>query len=150
MDAFTIEIADAVVAALNGATLSLPFVAERSYVPVHSLAALSELTVSVVPAALTATVFDRSRRRETQAVIDVGIQKRIGDGPMSNAEVNAACDPLMAFAQEVADLFNATDVPGLPEASSIGMENLPIFDPKHLDEMRVFTSVVRLTFNIYR
>ena len=43
MSAVVVEIAEAVTAALNAATLSQTFVAERAYVPVHELPDLVDL-----------------------------------------------------------------------------------------------------------
>jgi hypothetical protein len=54
MNATAIEIADAVVAALNGATLGQPVSAERYYLPEFDLKDMDTPHVSVVPAELDA------------------------------------------------------------------------------------------------
>ena len=91
--AIIIDIADAVVAVLNGAALSQVFEAERHYVPVHEIKALVDLTVSVVPRTLDGALLDRAGRNLFTFVIDVGIQRTIGRGAMSLDEIKAAAIP---------------------------------------------------------
>lgn len=150
MAAVIVSIADAVVAALNGATLSLPFTATRVYVPVHSITDLKCLTVSVVPATLEGALLNRSGRNLFDYQIHVGIQKTIGSGTMTDAEINAAADPLMLLAEEVGDLFDGKLLESTPAARCIDVKNAPIFAPDHLDEKRLFTSLVTLTFRLGR
>lgn len=144
-----IDIADAVVTALNGATLSQSFVAERKYVPVHELDDLAQLRVSVVPATLEGVLIDRAGRNLYTFTIDVAVQKSIGSGAMTDVQINAACDPLMTLSEEIADLFDGKALTS-PAARCTDVKNVPIFAPAHLDEKRVFTSVVSLTFKLGR
>lgn len=145
MSAAIVDIADAVVAALNGASLSQSFTAERSYVPVHELRDLSDLKVSVVMAGVAGTLLDRSGRQDYENTIDVGVQKSIGSGAMTTADIRAACDPLMTFCQEIADLFLSAPI-GVAGVSCTAADFRPIYAPMHIDEKRVFTSVITLTF----
>lgn len=152
MPAVILQIADAVVVALGAATLSQTFTAERSYVPVRELEEMGgTLFVTVVPTGLTAQLLNRQGQHLFDYVIDIGIQKRIGTGTMTEAEIRAACDPLMLFAEEVAELLGGKTLPiGSGKAVAIGVANQPIFVPAMLDEMKVFTSVVTLTFRLGR
>lgn len=154
MAATVLEIADAVVAALNGASLSQSFAAERLYVPVHELDGLADLTVSVVPNGLSMTGLDRTPRHLIDYVVDIGIQQRIGGTsavPATPTQVNARGDALMALTEEVVDLFRGQPLAaGGRRAWCVAAENRPIFRPDHFDEMRVFTSVVSLTFRLGR
>jgi hypothetical protein len=151
MPAVVVQIADAVVATLDAATLSLEFAAERAYVPEYSLdEGFSGLKVTVVPQGLTRTTASRGAGDYDYA-IDVAVQKRLGDGLATEAENVEAADPLMEFVEEVADLF----VPGrrladFDEAVIVGVANTPIFDPRHMAEAKVFTSLLTITFRATR
>lgn len=154
MAAIVIDIADAVVEKINGAMLSQVVTAERSYVPIHELRDLINLKVSVVPAELEGTLTDRSGRNMYDYIIHVGVQQSIGNGHLTNTQINAAADPLMLFSQEIADLFDGQAV-SIGDAYSlvrqtrcIDVKNMPIFAPAHLDDLRVFTSLLSLTFRL--
>lgn len=139
LDAELVAVADAVVEALNDATLSQDLAAERAYVPVHTLKELAAgLKVTVVPAALTASPLSR-RDDDFDYLVDVGIQRKLdGVGPDD-------VDPLMLLAQEIVDLFRNKPL-GETGARCMRVANAPVFDPASLDERRVFVSVISLTF----
>lgn len=151
--AIVIDIADAVVTRLNGATLSQLFTAQRHYVPIHELKELVDLAVSVVPRTLDLALLTRGGTNLYSHVIDIGIQRTIGRGAMSNGDINAAADPLMTLAEEIVLLFAGERIT-IPNpflvVTCTNVTNVPIFAAEHLDEMRIFTSVVSLTFKVGR
>jgi hypothetical protein len=149
MSATMTDIAEAVLTALNMSTLSQSFTATRSYVPVRQLEELSTLRVTVVASSLEMVILDRSGRGQFDYVVDIGVQKNIGCGPMTEAQVVAACDPLMLLVEEIVDLFRFEAL-GSTLATCTEARNNPIFVPSHIDEKRVFTSVVSLTFQSHR
>lgn len=128
---------------LNAATLSLPFVAVRGYVPVYELPGMTDLRVTVIPAAQLVTAFDLNRRHAFDCQIDVVVQQR--------AEPTAVlCDPLMDLVEEIIDLFRvAGPLPGTA-ARNVGVANDTCFDRLELDTKRLFSSVVSLTFRLTR
>jgi hypothetical protein len=147
--AVVIEIADAVAAELNAAELSMPFVAERRYVPRFKLRRnqpgegaglpdLDTLRVSVVPRELSAVTLTR-RSHDFDYLIDVAVQKRLED------DEPATVDPYMQLTEEVLDLFRGGTLPGL-DAKCVAVTNEPIYAPEHLNDSNVFTSLVTLTF----
>lgn len=141
MAATIVEIADAVVARINGASLSFGALAKRAYVPTYELDELTSLRVTVVPNSLAMTMLSR-RDDDFDHVIDVGIWKRIDDSIDET-------DAMMAFVQEVLGLFRGQLLAfGDPEQSTLCVSgaNAPIYDPAMLDEKRVFASVLSLTF----
>jgi len=138
MASVVIEIADAVTAALNAASLSQTFVAERAYVPVHELKDLVDLKVTVVPASLSMVTLSR-RDDDFDYVIDIGIQKRI-------ANTTAGIDPFMTLAEEIVDLFRGVKLTGYETALCVAAANAPIYSPQHIDEYHLFTTVISLTF----
>ncbi|HUU08908.1 MAG TPA: hypothetical protein VM431_00030, partial [Phycisphaerae bacterium] len=78
------DIADAVVAELNGHTFSRPFTAARFYRPVFDLAEMSALHVSVVPKGLAIERLDRSRNQH-DVQVDIAVQQKLGSA--DNAEI---------------------------------------------------------------
>lgn len=153
MAAVVIEIADAVVAELNGATLSMPFTAERRYVPRFKLRKnqpgegadlpdLETLRVSVVPRGLSAATLAR-RSHDFDYLVDVAVQKRLED------DEPATVDPYMRLPEEIIDLFRGGTLSGL-DAKCVAVANEPIYAPEHLNDSNVFTSVVTLTFRKVR
>ena len=144
----TIQIADAVVAVLNGATLSQPIQAARHYLPEFDLKEMDELHVSVVPAELDEEIADRARDR-AEYKIHVAVQKRVSKQEPPGLDT-AAIDGLMQLVEEIDDLFRHKPLAGYPEAHWTKTGNKPIYDPKHLQEHGQFTSLLALTFRVMR
>lgn len=141
MAAMVLEIADAVVTAINAATaFTLPAPAARAYyVPVFDVKDLTALRVVVVPRDLSLAPANRHADDYTYN-IDVGIQVRADGTP-------AQTDPYMLLAEQVVDVFRGKPL-GTTGATCTGAANAPIFDPGHLDQHGVFTSVITLTFTL--
>jgi hypothetical protein len=152
MAAVLLQLADAVVAALDGASLGQSFVIERGYVPVLELKEMgSTLFLHVVPAGLTRQTLTRAPVSQRDYAIDVGIRRRVPEGPKSPAEIAEALDPLVEFAEAVADLFAGKVLAvAAGNAVCVGAETRPVFDPASLDESRLFVSLVVLTFRLVR
>ena len=146
--AVIVDIADAVVATLNGTGLSQPFEAKRYYLPEFDLKDMGTIHVSVVPAELEEEVADRSRDR-AEYKIHVAVQKRVTKHDPPGFD-QAAIDALMHLVQEIDDLFRHKPLLGYEQASWTKTENKPIYDPKHLKEHGQFTSLLVLTFRVTR
>jgi hypothetical protein len=91
-------------------------------------------------------LLDRAGREIRTYELDVGIQKLVGTGTITNEELNEACDPLLNLAEEIASLFVGIRYETVPPSRCSSSKNQPIYAPDHLNENRIFTSVVRLTF----
>jgi hypothetical protein len=145
MAAVVLEIADAMVTALQAATLSMGFTAARDYAPVTEANDLADLRLTVVPRELTLVAASRAKD-EFDYVVDVAIQRRV--------EVDIpTLDPYMRLAEEVLDLFRMQRLSygtGGDYAQCVAAQHNPIYIPEHLREFRVFTSVVSLTFRTQR
>lgn len=154
--AVIIEIADAMVAVLNAAVesqaLSQTFAATRYYVPRKDLKDFKAIHVSVVPVTIENELFilSRSVRRQYEYTVDVGIQRVVISGKATNQEFNAEADPLMLLAEEISDLFNTPSLEGYEQAKATKITNQPIYDPRHIDEMRLLTTVVSVTYVVVR
>jgi hypothetical protein len=134
-----VELAEAVVAALNHAELAVH--AQRHYRPVYDLAQLRELKVSVVPRSITIAGISRGVN-QFDAAVDVAIQKKIA--------ADSELDGLMNRAEQVSDLFRLKRLAAMPSALWLKTENSPIYSPEHLEQHRVFTSVLTLSFRVIR
>ena len=148
MQSTTIQIADAMVAALNGATLSQPFTAERHYLPEFDQQQMDELHVSVVPAELDEEMADRSRDR-AEYKIHVAVQKRVSKQDPPGLD-NEAIDGLMRLVEEIDDLLRHKPLAGFERAHWFKTENKPIYDQNHLKEHSQFTSLLAFTYRMVR
>jgi hypothetical protein len=138
-----IQIADALVAELNAGTFSQTFTAERAYVPRFNLEEMAELRVTVVPKGVEITGGTRAKSVHDYR-IDIGVQKKLDSDDL------AGVDALMAFVEEIADYLRFRRLEGAPEAHWLGIENGPIYVTGHLHEMRLFTSVLTVTYRVMR
>lgn len=155
MAAVILQIADAVTTELNEGdnNWSLPFIARRVYVPLRDLKDMIDLTVSVVPKSLKPVLLNRAGANLYDYLIDIGIQQVIGVGPMTDAEIVAASDPIMSLAEEITSAFflELLPIPYMqPLPRCIDAENQPIFHAPDIDEKRLFTTIVTLNFRLGR
>jgi len=137
------EIADAVTAELNGYAFSLPFSAERHYLPVFELPEMKTLHVTVVPKGLTVTQIARNKAAY-DIKIDVAVQKKFDAGDA------AELDPLLSLVEEIADFFRFKTLQEPIQASWIKTEHPAIYWPEHMDQLRQFTSLLTFTFRVMR
>jgi hypothetical protein len=138
-----VQVADAVVAALNTASFSLPIEAERSYVPQFELSEMGELHVTVVPKAVEIAAAARDMAAYDYK-IDVAVQKRFQEGDA------AELDPLLHLVEEIAEHFRFKRLEGYPTAAWVKTEHPAIYAPEHMESLRQFTSVVTFTFRVVR
>ena len=136
------EIAQAVADLLNGHAFSTPFEVERVALPEFDLADMQDLHVTVVPRQAESTTLDRGRDNH-DVKVDVAVQKKVAS--VANEEI----DPLMALVREVADYLNRRPLSAVGAAWR-KMENAPVYSPEHLREMRQFTSVLTVTYQVVR
>jgi len=139
-----IDIADAITQALNGHSFSQSFTARRCYVPTFDLKEMKDLHVTVVPRGVEMATVSRSMVQH-DARIDIGIQQKL---PADTAGDMATIDALMGLVEEVADFVRATGRFG--GAAWVKTENMPIYSPEHLEQLRQFTSVLTLTLLVMR
>jgi hypothetical protein len=147
--ALVIDIADAVVALLNGddADFSQGFEAQRRVRPSFELADLTDLRVTVVPKGFEASVASRSLS-QYDVQVDVGIQKKLPAGADEDVEVPVMC----GLVEEVADFLKGKPLEG-DGWRAVWVRpavNEPVYSTEHLAEKRVFTSVLTLTYRVMR
>jgi hypothetical protein len=137
-----IDIAEAVVAELNGATFSQSVSAARHYAPKFDIAEMTTLHVSVVPRSITSASLDRSRD-SFEYQIDLAVQQKVD-------QANPPLDALMTLVEEIANHFRAGALASYLGARCSDVKNEPVFLPEHLAELGQFTSVLTLTFKVWR
>lgn len=138
------DIADAVAAHINAGTYSRPVSAERMYQPAFTLEDLKDLRVSVVPRTVGITVASRDSSI-VECVIDVGVQQKL---PAESEQ--AEIDALLDLVEEIADRLRLTRLPGAPDAAWAGIAHEPVVSSEALEQHRVFTSVLSVTYRARR
>ena len=135
-----VDIADAVVAQLNGHTFPLAFTAQRAYAPLQTLKDLQTIHVTVVPKGIVLENVARDRRQRDYQ-IDIAVQKKLAS--LAPTEI----DPLVDLAAEIGDLFVGR-LASYPGAIAIKTEHTPIYALEHLEQLRTFTGVLTVTFRV--
>lgn len=138
-----IHIADAVVGAIQSGSYGEPVAVERKYRPTFELADLTQVQITVVPRAVSITTATRDSSYFDCAV-DVGVQKKV------NADSADDIDALMTLVEQIADHLRMKRLDDAPEAAWVSIENEPAFASEHLDQQRVFTSVLTVTYRVRR
>ncbi len=137
-------VADAVAAHINAGTFSRPVSAERMYQPAFTLEDLKDLRVSVVPRTVGISAASRDSS-VFECVIDVGVQQKL---PATGEQ--AEIDALLDLVEEITDHLRLKRLPGAPEAAWVGIAHEPVVSSESLEQHRVFTSVLSVTYRVRR
>lgn len=135
-----IDLVDEVVRVLNVANFTPTVVATREYRPTYILENFKGLKVSVVPRGVEMDMADRTRG-SFDIEIDIGVQKKV-----SKSAERVDIDPLIDLVEDIIDVMRQTGK--FLDAAWLGVENSPIFDPAHLGESGLFTSIITNAFRI--
>jgi len=141
----TVAVADAVVGLLNSpatATFTPSFTAVRSYRPMYSLEDLKTLRVTVVPRGIAEEAITRTTSQDDPTV-NVAVQQWCSN------TANATLDPLMGLVDQIRQALRLQRLDS-PSAMWIKTETNPIYSAEHLDQHKVFTSVLAVTYRIIR
>src|SRR5688500_7611474 len=135
------DIAEAVKDALNDATLSQQFTAERVYIPVFKTEEMGdELKLFVLGLAQKAAIAEGYRgAHDWNYEVRIAVYKRV------DREDTQALDAMSSFVEEVIDLMRTTKKRVTDQASWVGVANEPVWDPAQLEQHGVYVSVIRLT-----
>jgi len=135
-----VDVTEAVVVALNGATsgtFSQGFLAKRAYHVTADLKTLDGiLRVLVVPRGTTHTILSRSSI-VVEVEVDVGVLKKLSEID------NISIDTMMQLVQEILDFLTGLKPVGF---SWVGVDNDPVYSPEHMLESKQFVSVVRARY----
>ena len=138
----TIDLADAVTSQVNQSGIVTH--AKRQVLPIHDLSQLRALTVSVVPRGVQVQSITR-KLSQYDCQVDIGIQQKL---TVPQNEIDPVVKDLSGLVQQIADYLQRQPLTDMPYAIWIKVENQPIYDPDHLANQRVFTSVLTLTYRI--
>ena len=142
-DAAVVEVAKAVVTELNGASLSQEFTAVRHYWPMVELKDMSALKVFVVARDVSIEAFSRGKT-ESEIEISVVVHQEVDPGDLTTV------DGLMLLVQEMAEFFRLRRSTEYASAAWTGTRHAPLVSFDDLEERRLFTSVLVLTFSVVR
>lgn len=149
-DAMIDRIADAVLAVVQGATLSLTVTAAAASAPIFDLEDLETVRVSVVPVGVGEEIADRTRD-QCEYRLQLILQRRVPlEGVTGLDETKLrVCRKVL---EELDDLFRhgVLEESGERLAAWNHSEIVTINDPKHLHEKHLYTGVLTLTFLVLR
>jgi len=117
------------------------FAAARLNVPLFDLADLKSVHVSVVGRSFAESPISRSDT-STDLEIDVAVQKKVSS--VEPAEI----DPLADLVEAVIGFFRNRRLTGMTDAVWRSTRNDMMYIPEHLDEKRLFTSVITLSYRV--
>lgn len=140
------QIADAVVTALNAATLGETFTAVRSFAPEFTIAELDTLCVSVVPTSIAERITSRTKD-EADVVVGVLVQQRVVSTTTSGIDQTRVAE-LVELCEAIDDLFRHKDLSDL--AAWTATDYATIYDASHLKQHMVFSSLITFTFTFWR
>lgn len=133
-----IALADAVAAAINTGSFSMPVTAQRLLLPEFELADLAQLKVTVVPKSVDITALTR-QTMVYEVSIDVGVQKKL------SGEVDTELPGLLTLVEEINVFLRKRSISGAVwTKSSVD----PIYAREHLSQSRVFTSVITIIYKM--
>lgn len=147
-----VEIATAVTAALNAATLSINFTAVRSYADwTDKLEDLDTLQVDVVP---LQTVVDTQLASHAEIMyrwaVDVGVRKRFSGaeitGPTGSIEIDEI-DALVLLVEEIHEHLTAERLSDYTDAAWFETQLVQAYNRKQLREWNQFTGITRVVFD---
>ncbi|MFI4912437.1 MAG: hypothetical protein ACIAQZ_12290 [Sedimentisphaeraceae bacterium JB056] len=121
---------------LSGSNFSQPFNASAKVLPEYELSALKNLTVTIVPKSVEIINLTRAASN-FQIEIDVAVQKKI------TTKIDTDVESLLTLVSEIVDFVNRRNI---GEARFIKVSNDPIYSTEHLNEKRLFTSLITVTY----
>lgn len=142
VDPLLLQVAEAVRYEINLGNYSQSVTAVRYYQPRFELAEMDTLHVSVVPRSITEKPLSRALT-SYDCTIDVGIQQRSGMD-------QTTLDELTKLVAEIAQRLRSNPLAALPDARLMELHLDPVFAADHLDELRQFTSVLSVTYRVWR
>lgn len=140
-----IKIADAIVDALNGGGFPPPYTpgsATRSWDRKFTIAEFATLRISVVPSAVSTEWESRDSRVDTYQII-IGVQKKLDTVSDETRQVDELC----ALTATIADYLRNWDMGEAPYPTLMTANINPLVAQEHISELRIFTSVIELSFS---
>jgi len=132
-----LEISKQLAAVLNTGQFSQEFTAAARALPEYDLAQLKSLAVSVVPK--SAEIVNLTRAvTNLEIEVDVALQKKV------SKDLDGDVEELLKLVSEIVKFLNRKDISG---AKFKKIANEPIYSSEHLNEKRLFTSLITVTYS---
>ncbi len=148
--AICVEIADALVALIGGATSYQDVTVERQWVETQRLEDIQEddpVKIIVVPRVLNVAAFDLKPRNAYEWDIGVWIDKKV-------LQTNESCDPMADLLEQVVTLIASNrqlEIPSDPfRAQCVKISPDPAYDTSQLLDIKVFRSVFLATYRVIK
>ncbi len=135
------DVADAVTAQLNNASLGQTFTAERTYSPSYVVDEQPGLKVFVVPSSQALAFATRSEDERSYTVM-IGVYNAITDA--------ASIDAMLDFVEGVMDCLNTNGRVTNPDGVLMDIKNEIAFEPSLLNQDNLFVTVVEVTYRLLR
>lgn len=143
-----VQVADAVVTAISGASMNQAVTAARKFVARYDVLTLESDTnarATVVPVGMKIHRGDGKRRGTRGKVgwlymVDVALHKRI------DTDTDTEAATMVELYEQVNDLFSNQRLPGLTDFHFNDADPRTVFDTSNLDEAGVYLAVQTLTF----
>jgi hypothetical protein len=104
---------------------------------------MKELRVTVVPRDVELFPHDRAHNKY-HCRVDVAVQKKFSKG--TNEEI----DPLVDLVEKIADEFRLKRLYSFQAARCVKAEHAVLYSSEHWEQLRQFTSLLTLTFELAR
>ena len=137
------EVAEAVRAELDAGAFSIPFKAVRAFRHDQTLPEGKELRVSVVPKSVSMAPASRNVCAHDIQIF-VAVMKKL------DRAAPETVDPLLGLVEEIVDFFRLRRLEQRPAAIWTGTEVKPMVSAEHLEQLRQFTSLLTIRFNVCR
>jgi hypothetical protein len=137
--ALIVDVADAIVDALNSESWTEAFTAERKYLPKGSLKKgdFASLSVTVLPLAYEPDMASRGGTEE-DVTISIGVQKHTGD------DDSTLIDPLIDLCESIAQFFRGRQLGTANPVTCYEATYAPVYITDHLEQFGVFTGLVTI------
>lgn len=135
-----VKLADALAAHINAGTFPVPVVAQRLFQPAFTLEDLKDLRATVVPRTVQMAPASRDSLA-LEYVLDIGLQQKL---PADGAD--AVIEQLLELVEALGDHVRLKRLPDFPDAAWAAMTNEPVLSTEALEQHRVFTSVLSVTY----
>ena len=131
-----LQLSKELAAVLNTGQFSQQFTAAARALPEYDLAQLKSLMVSVVPK--SAELINLTRAvTNLEIEVDIAVQKKV------SKELESDVEGLLTLVSEIVKFVNRKD---LENAKFKKVTNEPIYSSEHLNDKRLFTSLITVTY----
>jgi hypothetical protein len=147
MATVAVNLAAAVARQIAASGLVPPALVRRAYRIERNAATMADgMHVTVLPATRDGEVGNRQRDSRNEYTITVVLQAKLGPVESETEQV----DQLLEIAEDVANALTSTPITDSTiNAERIGNDAQELFDPDDLELQRIFTSVLRLTYEAW-